>query len=102
MREKRNFLRDILLILISSFGGFLLSLTGMTIGWMVGTMSAAACLSLFRPSPLKAAVRQNGIHHGWLQFGQMLLGIELGQKINMSVISIFKENWLIVGVMLLL
>ncbi|WP_261386153.1 AbrB family transcriptional regulator, partial [Bacillus paralicheniformis] len=43
-----------------------------------------------------------GIHHGWLQFGQMLLGIELGQKINMSVISIFKENWLIVGVMLLL
>lgn len=102
LREKRDFLRDILLILISSFGGFLLSLTGMTIGWMVGTMTAAACLSLFRPSPLKAAVRQNGIHHGWLQFGQMLLGIELGQKINMSVISIFKENWLIVGVMLLL
>ena len=36
------------------------------------------------------------------QFGQMLLGIELGQKMNMSVISIFKENWLFVGVMLLL
>lgn len=32
----------------------------------------------------------------------MLLGIELGQKMNMSVIFIFKENWLIIGVMLIL
>ncbi|MFT0803570.1 AbrB family transcriptional regulator [Bacillus swezeyi] len=102
MRIKNDFLRDIILIIISGIGGFLLSLTGMTIGWMVGTMAAASCLSLFRPAPLKIAVRQNGIHTGWLSFGQMLLGIELGQKINISVISIFKENWLIVSVMLLL
>lgn len=80
MREKRDFLRDILLILISSFGGFLLSLTGMTIGWMVGTMTAAACLSLFRPSPLKAAVRQNGIHHGWLRSAKCYWELSLAKK----------------------
>ncbi|ATH94985.1 AbrB family transcriptional regulator [Bacillus glycinifermentans] len=102
MRIKNDFLRDIIMIFISSLGGFLLSLTGMTIGWMVGTMTAAACLSLFRPAPLKEAVSQHGIHKGWLSFGQMLLGIELGQKMNMSVILIFKENWLFVGVMLIL
>lgn len=102
MRIKHDFLRDIILILISSLGGFLLSLTGMTIGWMVGTMAAAACLSLFQPAPLKQAISQKGIHKGWLSFGQMLLGIELGQKMNMSVIFIFKENWLIIGVMLIL
>ncbi|MFN2747029.1 AbrB family transcriptional regulator [Bacillus sp. z60-18] len=102
MREQHEFLRDLLLILISGLGGFLLSLTGMTIGWMVGTMAAASCLSLLRPDPLKTAIRPNGIAKGWLNLGQMLLGIELGQKINMSVMSIFKENWLIVSVMLLL
>lgn len=65
-------------------------------------MTVAACLSLFRPAPLKKAVSQHGIQKGWLSFGQMLLGIELGQKMNMSVILIFKENWLFVGVMLIL
>lgn len=46
--------------------------------------------------------RPKGINRRWLALGQMILGIELGQKLNLSVLSVLKDHWFSVGVMLIL
>lgn len=46
--------------------------------------------------------RSKGINRRWLALGQMILGIELGQKLNLSVLSVLKDHWFSVGIMLIL
>ncbi|MGX2958633.1 AbrB family transcriptional regulator [Peribacillus sp. JNUCC 23] len=87
-----------LFIVLSSTGGFFLSLTGLSIGWMLGTLLVAALISFVFPNFLEA----KGLPKYWLYIGQCILGIELGQKINLSVLSVFQEHWIVIIVMLLL
>ncbi|PJN88606.1 AbrB family transcriptional regulator [Bacillus sp. mrc49] len=89
-------------IALSSMGGFLLSLTGLSIGWMIGTFLAAALLSFLRPSLLNQAENKKGVPKYWLLIGQCILGIELGQKINLSFLHIFREHWKTIILMLLI
>ena len=102
MKRNSTFFRSVWFIAISSLGGFLLSLTGLSIGWMIGTFLAAALLSFLRPSLLRRDANQKGVPKYWLFIGQCILGIELGQKINLSFLHIFKEYWLTIILMLLL
>ncbi|WP_430743002.1 AbrB family transcriptional regulator [Bacillus atrophaeus] len=102
MKKDKNLLTDIWFIAISAAGGFILSLTGMSIGWMIGTLLVSCCLAMLRPSWLMMAPDQKGINKRWLALGQMILGIELGQKLNLSVLSVLKDHWLSVGIMLIL
>jgi membrane AbrB-like protein len=69
---------------------------------MIGTFLAAALLSFLRPSLLRRDANQKGVPKYWLFIGQCILGIELGQKINLSFLHIFKEYWLTIILMLLL
>ncbi|MBA9028184.1 hypothetical protein HNP81_003504 [Peribacillus huizhouensis] len=85
-------------IVLSSAGGFLLSLTGLSIGWMLGTLIFAALISFVSPNFLGA----KGLPKYWLNIGQCILGIELGQKINLSVLTVFQQHWMVIIVMLLL
>ncbi|MET1030269.1 AbrB family transcriptional regulator [Domibacillus tundrae] len=87
-----------LFIAISAIGGFLLSLTGLSIGWMLGTLLAAMLLSFIKPDFLG----EKGIPKYWLYIGQCILGIELGQKINLSVLNVFQKDWAVILIMLLL
>jgi membrane AbrB-like protein len=87
-----------LFIVLSSTGGFLLSLTGLSIGWMLGTLLVAALISFVYPNFVGA----EGAPKYWLYIGQCILGIELGQKINLSVLSVFQQHWIVIMVMLLL
>ena len=49
-------------ILLTSVGGFLLSLTGLSIGWMLGTLILAAILAFRKPRfYLKQAKRHSKI-----------------------------------------
>ena len=102
MKRNSTFFRSVWFIAISSLGGFLLSLTDLSIGWMIGTFLAAALLSFLRPSLLRRDANQKGVPKYWLFIGQCILGIELGQKINLSFLHIFKEYWLTIILMLLL
>lgn len=102
MKGNRKLFQDIWFIMVSSIGGFILSLTGLSIGWMIGTLITAVFLSFQRVATLKLPPNRKGIARYWLYIGQCILGIELGQKINVSVIYIFKENWVAIIVMLLL
>ncbi|MBT2573895.1 AbrB family transcriptional regulator [Bacillus sp. ISL-51] len=101
MKKDKHLLTDIWFILISAAGGFLLSFTGMSIAWMLGTLMAGCILSIVRPRWLFMAPDRRGIHRRWLALGQMILGIELGQKLNLSVLSVLREHWLPVGIMLI-
>ncbi|WP_018395362.1 AbrB family transcriptional regulator [Bacillus sp. 37MA] len=82
----------------SSVGGLLLSMTGLSIGWMLGTLLTAALISFAKPHLLGS----KGTPKYWLYIGQCILGIELGQKINLSLLSVFQQHWVVILVMLLL
>ncbi|WHY68961.1 AbrB family transcriptional regulator [Neobacillus sp. SuZ13] len=102
MNRKNTFIRSVCFISVSSLGGFLISLTDLSIGWMIGTFLAAAFLSYWRPSILRGNGNQKGMPKYWLYMGQFILGIHLGQKLNLTFLHVFKENWLAIILMLLL
>lgn len=102
MKRNKKLFQDGWFIIVSSIGGLILSLTGLSIGWMIGTLIMAVVLSFRQPHSLKLPHNQKGLPRYWLYAGQCILGIELGQKMNLSVISIFQENWVSILVMLLL
>ncbi|WP_285768451.1 AbrB family transcriptional regulator [Peribacillus sp. SI8-4] len=100
--KMNTFVPDVWFIALSSLGGYFLSLTGLSIGWMIGTFLAAALLSFLRPSFLEHGQNQRGASKHWLLIGQCILGIELGQKINLTFLHIFKEHWMTIILMLLI
>ena len=102
MKQNQTFYHSVWFIFISSIGGFLFSLTGLGIGWMLGTIILAALLCFWQPRWLKMASSPKGLPVIWLNLGQWLLAIELGKQINYSVLRIFSENWMTISIMLLL
>jgi membrane AbrB-like protein len=99
--KQYRLLQNGLFIMASSTGGYLLSLTGMSIAWMVGTLIMAGILSFWQPQWFQMKENNKGIHPYWRYIGQAIIGIELGQRMNMSVIAIFENNAVIITVMLL-
>lgn len=97
-----DFFRLIWFITVCGLGGFLLSLTGLPVGWMIGTFLVATLLSILRPKFMQLPSKKNGLPKYWLYMGQCILGIELGQKLNSSVLYTFQENLLTITIMLLL
>ncbi|MGM0878582.1 MAG: AbrB family transcriptional regulator [Bacillota bacterium] len=102
MLKMKGFFQFVWFVFISGAGGFVLSLTGLPIVWMIGTLLTATFLSIRRPKFLKVPSSQKGIPKYWLFIGQCILGIELGQKVNRSVLTIFQDNWSTITIMLLL
>lgn len=102
MTLNKAFFQYIIFVAFSSVGGFLISLTGLSIGWMIGTMLMSTFLSFQRPKFLQIPESKKGIPKYWLYIGQCILGIELGQKMNASVIFMFTDHWLTIVFMLLL
>ncbi|HEY9577057.1 MAG TPA: AbrB family transcriptional regulator [Pseudobacillus sp.] len=85
-----------IVLIVSSLGGLLLSWSGLSIGWMLGTLLTAACISFAFPhfQGTKEMPKR------WLYIGQLILGIELGQKINLSVLTAFQSHWLVITLMM--
>ena len=93
---------SILFVLVSSIGGILLSLTGFSMGWVIGSLLLATFLAYTRPAWIQQSIGSKGIPKYWLNFGMYLLGIELGLKINLAVIDTFKEHFFIILLTLIL
>ncbi|WP_028403004.1 AbrB family transcriptional regulator [Ectobacillus panaciterrae] len=87
-------------IVISGLGGYALSLTGISIGWLIGTLITAGILSLWQPNWVEIAFSLKGMQNSWRPLGQSILGIELGQKIDASVLRTLHENWLTIITMI--
>jgi len=98
----KSFRGSLFFIFVSSIGGLLLSLTGFSMGWVIGTLVTATFLAYLRPSWIKHSLSMKGIPKNWLNIGMYLLGIELGLKINLAVIDTFKEHFLIIVLTLVL
>ncbi|WP_239984712.1 AbrB family transcriptional regulator [Sporolactobacillus pectinivorans] len=93
---------NLIFIIISGIGGLVLSLTGLSIGWMIGTLIVAGILSLLNPKLIRGLHREKGLEGYWLRTGQLLLGIEIGQQINLSVINVLTQGWLTITAMILI
>lgn len=102
MNKHKGFFQNLSFVCLSGFGGFLLSLTGLPIGWMIGTLLTATFLTIVRPKKVHLSHHPDGIPKYWLYIGQCILGIELGQKVTSSVLYIFLENWSTILIMLFL
>lgn len=102
MENNTRLTQNVLFIFVSSIGGFILFLTGLSIGWMIGTIVMAAFLTFRRPTLLKIFISQQGMPQYWLRIGQWILAIELGQKINLSVLQVFSDHSITIIVMLFL
>lgn len=100
MQTHFRFPHSLLFILISSMGGFLVSLTGLGIGWMLGTIIIAAFLNFRRPAWLSLPESAKGLPRYWLNIGQLILAIEMGRKLNSAILHTFSENVLTVTSML--
>lgn len=94
-----DLLYQIWFIVLCGLGGLLLSLIGLPIGWMIGSLIFACLLSLWQPKKLGVNVKK-GLNRSWFLIGQYLLGIELGRNVNMTVMTIFQENWITVIVVI--
>ncbi len=95
-----SFLYQVWFIVLCGLGGLLLSLLGLPIGWMIGSLIFACILALLQPRKLGVNLKK-GLNRYWFQFGQFLLGIELGRNVNSSVMNIFQENWITVIIVIL-
>jgi uncharacterized protein len=103
MKMSNRFTVEILFILISSLGGILLVLCGLTIGWIIGPLIMAAILAFKQPNWFKNPTNPNkGISPHWVRIGQTILAVQLGQKINISVLATFKDHWMTITILLLL
>ena len=102
MEKSHFFIRSICFIFLSSLGGFVFSFTTLSIGWMIGTLLLAALISFYKPKLINNHNHQKGLPSFWMYLGQSFLAIELGQKINISFIEVFRENWISIISMLLL
>jgi membrane AbrB-like protein len=102
LKTNTKFQHSVVFIMISCIGGFILSLTGLGIGWMIGTIVLAAFLSFRQPVWLKVTTEANGLPSYWLKIGQWLLAIELGRQMNLSVLQTFSDHWITITIMLFL
>lgn len=94
--------RNLIFILISGMGGFILSLTGLSIGWMIGTLITAGVLSFLNLKPIEQLFDGKGLAGYWLKAGQLLLGIQIGQEISLSVLGVLDHGWLSITIMILI
>jgi membrane AbrB-like protein len=94
--------RNLIFILISGMGGFLLSLTGLSIGWMIGTLITAGVLSFLNLKPVTRLFHGDELAGYWLKAGQLLLGIQIGQEISISVLGVLDHGWLSISIMILI
>lgn len=101
MRTKGIF-RNIAFIIVSSIGGLILSQTGLSIGWMLGTLVMAGAFSFWSHTNSTSSDDKYVLPRFWMNAGQFILAIELGQKINLTVIDIFADHWMSIMTMLFL
>jgi membrane AbrB-like protein len=91
------------MIFVGGIGGLIgSSLTGLSVGWMIGSMLILGIVSLWRPNRISWFIPPGGLHKGWKQAGQVILAIVIGQQMTMSVVHMFETSWTIISVILVL
>ncbi|MCO7127370.1 AbrB family transcriptional regulator [Sporolactobacillus shoreicorticis] len=93
--------RNLTFILICSSGGLALTLAGLSIGWMIGTLVMAGVLSMLNPKWVSRLHVEKGLQSYWLKAGQLMLGVQIGMQVNGSILTALNRGWLPVLIMIL-
>ncbi|WP_066255555.1 AbrB family transcriptional regulator [Neobacillus drentensis] len=101
MQKLQPLKQNILYILLSALGGMTLSYSGIPMAWMLGSLFLASVLSSLRLKRLKFQREKNGLHPLWPQIGQLIIGIQLGQTFNLSIMDTMEDYFLIIIIMLI-
>lgn len=96
-----TFPQNILYILFSMIGGLILSISGVPIAWMMGSLIFATILSSVPTKWIQTQIKKNGIHPYWRQIGQAILGIELGRSFSVSILDTFEDYFFIIILMVI-
>jgi membrane AbrB-like protein len=99
--QKHNKLKlNVFLILLSLMGGFIFSFSGLPIAWLLGSLILASLGTIvLKWMKLKGDM---GIYPFWRQLGQTILGIELGQNVNISFINTIENHFIVIIITLIL
>ncbi|WP_126427810.1 AbrB family transcriptional regulator [Brevibacillus marinus] len=97
MNRKPAVLEGIRFFALCSAGGFVLASAGLSVGWMMGSLLVAACHSFRHPAKSDARPENRKIG---LRIGQCILGMELGQRLNLSVLAMLKEHSITIALIL--
>jgi uncharacterized protein len=92
MKIKNMSLKGACFVALSGLGGLILTLMGLQVGWIIGSLLMAASLSFWNPALIRLSDSQKEGQQIWLRMGQCILGIHLGQQLDLSVLSTFSEN----------
>ncbi|MEH7484443.1 AbrB family transcriptional regulator [Neobacillus drentensis] len=101
MQKLQTLKQNILYILLSAFGGITLSFSGIPMAWMLGSLFLASILASLHLKGLQFQRDKNGLHPFWPQFGQLILGIQLSQTFNLSIMDTLEDYFLIIIIMLI-
>ncbi|SMQ86858.1 hypothetical protein SAMN05444673_6925 [Bacillus sp. OV166] len=101
MQKLQTLKQNFLFILLSALGGIALSYSGIPMAWMLGSLFLASVLSSLRLKELKFQSVKNGLNPIWPQIGQLILGIQLGQNFNLSIMDTMEDYFLIIIIMLI-
>lgn len=96
-------LSNLLLLIFASLGGYILSLTGLSIGWLLGSLSITGFLAYSEPvwmQRLEKQPQQKKVLLSFQHIGQCIIGIELGQKLTTDILVTFQQHWLIIITMI--
>lgn len=83
---------NLMIFVFCIIGGKILTLIGLSIGWMIGSLLTSVVLfnSNFLTKTVSVISKKN--INIWLRVGQLLLGVELGLQLNSSILATFKNN----------
>ncbi|MCG7344064.1 AbrB family transcriptional regulator [Sporosarcina sp. ACRSL] len=83
---------SLLILTFCTVGGAALTVLDLSVGWMIGSLLVSVLL--FNAGPIKKQVEivRGEIMGNWLKIGQLLLGIELGLQLNLSILITIKNN----------
>nr|WP_255723444.1 AbrB family transcriptional regulator [Sporosarcina sp. ACRSL] len=81
-----------MILTFCTVGGAALTVLDLSVGWMIGSLLVSVLL--FNAGPIKKQVEivRGEIMGNWLKIGQLLLGIELGLQLNLSILITIKNN----------
>jgi len=97
MTKQHALPQQLIYIGLCALGGAFLEWVGLSIGWMIGTLLVATTFSINREKWSKHSLLALKVPKFWTQFGQLVFGIHLGQRMTLSVIDVFSQHWFLIS-----
>lgn len=99
MTTSNKYLWNFYILLLAGFGGKLLSLTGLNVGWLVGATLITGVFRLARKTPTESSSSRRFFPF-WKQAAQIIIALQVSQHISGPTLNSLKSGWPAIVVML--